>query len=119
LLDRVDEALVAIGTLTVEPPLRPGENFFTHEQLEHVRSLGSVGQVNLRFINADGAVIDSELDDMVIGVSPEQLRSYRRSIAAAGGPSKHAAIRSALVGGWVNTLVTDTETANYLLANAP
>ena len=119
LLDRVDEALVAIGTLTVEPPLRPGENFFTHEQLEHVRSLGSVGQVNLRFINADGSVIDSELDDMVIGVSPEQLRSYRRSIAAAGGPSKHAAIRSALVGGWVNTLVTDTETANYLLANAP
>jgi len=119
LLDRVDEALVAIGTLSVDPPLRPGENFFTLEQLERVRELGAIGQVNLRFIDADGQVVDSDLDAMVIGVRAEQLRSYGRSIAAAGGPSKHAAIRGALMGGWVNTLVTDTETATYLLENAP
>jgi DNA-binding transcriptional regulator LsrR (DeoR family) len=28
-------------------------------------------------------------------------------------------IRGALAGKWVNTLVTDTETAAYLLENAP
>lgn len=119
LLDRVDEALVAIGTLSIDAPLRPGENFFTREQLDQVSKMGAVGQVNLRFIDAAGAVIDSELDDMIIGVRAEQLRSYNRTIAAAGGPTKHAAIRGALVGGWVNTLVTDTETATYLLDHAP
>jgi len=119
LLDHVDEALVAIGTLSVDHPLRPGENFFTLGQLEQVRALGAIGQVNLRFIDSEGRAVDSELDAMVIGVRPENLRSYRRSIAAAGGSSKHAAIRGALLGGWVNTLVTDTETATYLLENAP
>jgi DNA-binding transcriptional regulator LsrR (DeoR family) len=119
LLDRVDEALVAIGTLSVDPPLRPGENFFTFEQLQRVIDLGAVGQVNLRFIDAEGQVITSELDDMVIGARPDQLRSYPRRIAAAGGPSKHAAIRGALLGGWVNTLITDTETAHYLIAHKP
>lgn len=119
LLDHVDEALVAIGTLSVDAPLQPGENFFTLEQLERVRHLGAIGQVNLRFIDEDGNLIETELDEMVIGVRAEQLRSYPRSIAAAGGASKHAVVRGALAGGWVNTLVTDTETAAYLLKNAP
>jgi len=119
LLDNVDEALVAIGTLSVDPPLRPGENFFTLEQLEQVREAGAIGQVNLRFIDEDGNQIATELDEMVIGVRPEQLRSYGRTIAAAGGAGKHAAIRGALAGGWVNTLITDTQTAAYLLDHAP
>jgi DNA-binding transcriptional regulator LsrR (DeoR family) len=35
----------------------------------------------------------------------------------AGGPQKHAAIRAALLGGWVDTtLVTDTATAEYLVS---
>lgn len=118
LLDHVDEALVAIGGLSIDPPLRPGENFFTRGQLDEARRLGAVGQLNLRFIDASGQPVRSELDDMVIGVSLEQLRSYRRTIAVAGGPSKHQAIRSALIGGWVNTLVTDATTAEYLIANA-
>jgi DNA-binding transcriptional regulator LsrR (DeoR family) len=119
LLNSLDEALVGIGTCEVDPPLRAGENFFTHEQLRYARSLGAVGQVNLRFIDDAGRAIDSELDDLVIGVSLAQLKSCRRTIAVAGGSGKYAAIRSSLIGGWVNTLVTDAETARYLIKNAP
>jgi DNA-binding transcriptional regulator LsrR (DeoR family) len=115
LLDRIDEALVAIGTCTVDPPLRAGENFFTHSQLAEAQRLGAVGQVNLRFIDAAGEPVASELDDLVIGVSLKQLKACPRTIAVAGGPSKHAAIYSAIAGGWVNTLVTDVDTAAYLL----
>lgn len=115
LYDRMDEALVAIGTCTVDPPLRAGENFFTHSQLAQAQQLGAVGQVNLRFIDANGAPMESELDDLVIGVTLDQLKACPRTIAVAGGPGKHAAIYSAIVGGWVNTLVTDIHTATYLL----
>ena len=34
----------------------------------------------------------------------------------AGGPSKTNAIHAALVGGWINCLITDTYTAERLLA---
>lgn len=118
MLDRVDEALVGIGTCNVDAPIRPGENFFTLEQMDHARQLGAVGQVNLRFIDSAGEAIESELDELVIGVRLDQLRSYDRSIAVAGGPGKYAAIRSALLGGWVNTLVTDVRTAEHLIATA-
>ena len=115
LLDRLDEALVGIGTCSIDPPLRPGDNFFTQDQFDRARELGAVGQVNLRFIDREGNAISSELDGVVIGVSLDQLRASARSIAVAGGRSKHAAIRGALVGGWVNTLVTDVTTAQRLV----
>ncbi|MGD9954738.1 MAG: sugar-binding transcriptional regulator [Candidatus Nanopelagicales bacterium] len=119
MLDRVDEALVGIGTCKVDAPIRPGENFFTLEQMEHARQLGAVGQVNLRFIDEAGNAIESELDELVIGVRLDQLRSFERSIAVAGGPGKYAAIRGSLLGGWVNTLITDVATAQHLVAKAP
>ena len=118
LLDRVDEALVGIGTCDVDPPLMPGENFFTVKKLEYARRLGAVGQVNLRFIDAEGNPIESELDSMVIGITLDQLKTCERTIAVAGGPAKYAAIRSSLLGGWVNTLVTDAETARHLVKKA-
>jgi DNA-binding transcriptional regulator LsrR (DeoR family) len=115
LLDSVDEALVGIGTCAVDPPLRAGDNFFTLEQFALAKRLGAVGQVNLRFIDADGHAVESELDELVIGVTLSQLRACGRTIAVAGGTTKVAAIRGALLGGWVNTLVTDATTAQALL----
>lgn len=116
LLDRLDMALVGIGTCEIVPPLVAGENFFTDEQFQRAVELGAVGQVNLRFIAEDGSPIESELDELVVGVTLEQLRRADRVLAVAGGPSKYLAIRAALLGGWVNTLVTDLSTAEHLIA---
>lgn len=118
LLDRVDLALVGIGTCEIVEPLQTGDNFFTAEQFRYAESLGAVGQVNLRFIAADGSPIASELDELIIGVTLDQLRRCPRTLAVAGGPSKYAAIRAAVRGGWVNTLVTDVDTARHLLDTA-
>ena len=115
LLDRVDEALVGVGTCAIDAPLRAGENFFTQEQFDQARKRGAVGQVNLRFIDADGQPVSTKLDELVIGVSLDQLRACRRTIAVAGGATKVPAIRGAMLGGWVNTVVTDTATAEELV----
>lgn len=117
-LDAVDLALVGVGTCDIDPPLRSGANYFTWEQLQEVRELGAVGQVCLRFIDAQGEPVDTPLDDLVIGVTAAQLRRAQRRWAVAGGPGKFRAIRAALRGGWVDTLVTDAATASFLVGSA-
>lgn len=119
MLDAVDLVLVGIGADEVDPDLRPGDNFFTDEQFARVRELGAVGEVCLHFLAADGTPIDSELEDLVVGITRDQLRNARYRWAVAGGARKHRAIRAALAGGWVDTLVTDATTAQYLIQSAP
>lgn len=113
--DKIDEALVGIGACTMDLQLRPGDSSFAREQFDHARALGAVGEVNLRFIDAEGNAVSSDLDDLVIGVTLEQLRRCPRRIAVAGGPSKYDAVRGSLRGGWINSLVTDVRTAEHLL----
>lgn len=115
-LDEMDIALVGIGNCEIVPPLMAGDNFFRQEQFDLAESLGAVGQVNLRFISADGEPVVSELDNIVIGVTLEQLRGTERRLGVAGGPSKYNAIHAAIIGGWVNVLVTDVATAEHLQA---
>lgn len=116
MLDRLDLAFVGIGAADLDPALRSGDNFFTHQQFEEVRAQGAVGEVCLHFLDADGVPVDSPLDELVIGATREQLRTARRRWAVAGGARKHEAIRAALTGGWVDTLVTDAETAAFLVS---
>lgn len=115
MLDQVDLALVGIGTCEVDFPLRAGENYFTDEQLADVRERGAVGQVCLRFLDDNGGLVDSPLDELVVGVTSDQLRSAGRRWAVAGGPGKYLAIRAALRGRWIDSLVTDAATADFLL----
>ncbi|GAA1910212.1 sugar-binding transcriptional regulator [Nocardioides marmoribigeumensis] len=115
MLDDLDLALVGIGACEVDPALRSGDNFFTDEQFATMRAKGAVGEVCLHFIDAEGQPVPGDLDDLVVGVTRDQLRSARRRWAVAGGARKHEAIRAALTGGWVDVMVTDTATAEFLI----
>ena len=118
LLDTLDLALVGIAGCTAETPLRAGGTFFSEEQLAAVVAGGAVGEICLRFFDAEGEPVTSPLDDVVIGVTLDQLRAAKRRWAVAGGPGKYRAIRAALLGGWVDTFVTDAVTARWLLSPA-
>jgi DNA-binding transcriptional regulator LsrR (DeoR family) len=119
LLDALDLALVGVGSCEVVPPLQAGNNFFTEDDLREVVAAGAVGQLCLRFLDAEGTPVASRLDDLVTGVTPEQLRAAKRRWVVAGGPSKYAAIRAVLAGGWADTIVTDAATARWLMAAPP
>jgi DNA-binding transcriptional regulator LsrR (DeoR family) len=115
LMDKVDVAFVGIGPADFHGPLEAGDNFFTAEQLAEVRALGAVGQLHQRFINSAGEAVATPLDERVVAITLAQLRKVRRKIAVAGGAGKHEAIAAALAGRWINVLVTDVNTANYLM----
>ena len=115
LMDDVDVAFVGVGPADFHGPLEAGDNFFTAEQLAEVRAAGAVGQLHQRFINAAGEAVATELDDRVVGITLSQLRKVQRKIAVAGGAAKHAALAAALTGKWIDVLVTDVNSANYLM----
>jgi DNA-binding transcriptional regulator LsrR (DeoR family) len=115
LFDELDVALVGIGGLEPSGLLASSGNVFSTEELGVLRDAGGVGDIGLRYLRADGRPLRSPLDERVIGIELEQLKRVPRSIAIAGGPGKTAAIRAALLGGWINCLITDIHTAKRLL----
>jgi DNA-binding transcriptional regulator LsrR (DeoR family) len=117
LLDDVDLALVGIGPLDVsESLLTSNGSLFTADQAAELRGLGAVGNINLRFFDADGEPVHASVDELVVGMSLEQLKRARRVIGIAGGAAKHDAIRAALRGGLIDVLITDTSSAERLIA---
>jgi DNA-binding transcriptional regulator LsrR (DeoR family) len=74
-----------------------------------------VGDVCLRFFDASGRPLVTELDARVIGMELRQLRGVSRCVGVAGGFRKFAAILGALRGRWINVLITDRRTAERLL----
>jgi DNA-binding transcriptional regulator LsrR (DeoR family) len=115
-MEKIDIALVGIGNCAFRSGRVAEGNFFSQEQFDLAKSKGAVGEVNLRFIDAAGKPIRSELDDLVIGITLEQLSKAERRVAVAGGVDKHEVTLAAIKGGWINVLITDEETAEYLLA---
>lgn len=111
-------ALVGIGSLQPSELLQSSGNAVSDADQSMLRERGAVGDVCLRFFDANGAPVMSELEDRVIGISTEQLMATSRRVGVAGGSRKRDAILAAIRGGWVNVLVTDEETAEYLLASA-
>ena len=108
--------LAGIGSLEPSPLLRSSGNAIAESDQDALRALGAVGDVCLRFFDAEGRHVDSDLDARVVGIDPATLLTVPRRVGVAGGQRKHSAIRAALLGGWINVLVTDLETAEMLLA---
>ncbi len=115
LFSKVDVALVGIGSIEPSQLLASSGNVFSLPERTRLAAAGAVGDICMRFFNAQGALIESPLMDRVIGIEPEVLRKASRVVGIAGGARKLEAIRAALLGGWINVLITDRTTAEQLL----
>jgi DNA-binding transcriptional regulator LsrR (DeoR family) len=115
LFDKVSIALVGIGSIQPSDLLKRSGNVFSPEELNLVREQGAVGDICLRFFAANGEPIIPLLNKRVLGMSLEQLKQVERAVGVAGGLRKHAAIRGALCGEWINVLITDRFTAETLV----
>jgi DNA-binding transcriptional regulator LsrR (DeoR family) len=113
---RITLAFIGIGSVEPSVMLANSGNRFTSEELHELTARGAVGDICLRFYDAEGHVVKTPLDDRVIGISLEQLKDVPRVIGVAGGARKIAAIRGALLGGHIDVLITDKFTAEKLLS---
>ncbi len=109
-------ALVGIGSLQPSQLLLDSGNAGGPAEQQMLRAAGAVGDVCNRFFDAAGVLVPSELDRRVVGIDPAGYRAIPYRVGIAGGSRKHAAIRAALLGDWVNVLITDVGTATALLS---
>jgi deoxyribonucleoside regulator len=113
---RADVALVGIGAPqpAVYSLLRAG--YVDREALAGLRARGVVGDICARHYDAQGRVLDIELNRRIVGIELQALHDVKHVIGVAGGEAKAAAILGALRGGHVNVLVTDDAAASRVLA---
>lgn len=89
--------------------------FVSERELTGLRRRGAVGDILGRFIDANGRIVDPDLDARTIGLEPSRCREKTHAIAVAAGAAKHAAVLAALRANFMNVLVTDDGTASFLL----
>jgi DNA-binding transcriptional regulator LsrR (DeoR family) len=115
LFDQVSLALVGIGDVQPSKLLASSGNVFSPEELEILKQHGAVGDICLNFFDIHGQPVNTMLEKRVIGMNLAQLSKVKRCVGIAGGQRKHAAIRGALEGGYINVLITDQATAQSLV----
>lgn len=87
--------------------------------IESLTAAGAVGDIMGYFLNADGELVDHEINARVLGIHLDDLNALPNVIVAAGGLHKQAIVRAILLRGCVDHLVTDEHLARILLEAAP
>src|SRR5215813_9618846 len=117
LFGKVTIALVGIGATEPSRALASSGNIFSPQEIKLLAGKGAVGDICLRFFDAAGRAVNTELNERVISMELDQLRAVRRVVGVAGGRRKTNAIRGALAGKLINVLITDLASAERLLAD--
>jgi len=76
---------------------------------------GMVGDIAGRFFNAEGELIDHEINHRVIGLTLDQIAAIPTRVVVAAGPTKVDPLLAAMLRGLPNVLITDASTAEALL----
>ena len=109
-------ALVGIGSLDDSAFIERG--VLDPAPLARLREAGAVGEVCGRFFDARGRECPTDYGERVISIDLESLRRCPDVVAVTNGPRRAAALRAALAGGLVSSLVIDDAGARALLRRA-
>ncbi|MDP2779721.1 sugar-binding transcriptional regulator [Devosia sp.] len=89
--------------------------YLTEADIDRLKSLGAVGDILGRFVDAEGRIVDPILDDRTVGLRLDALARKARSIGVVAGQEKHEIAAAALRAKYVSVLITDEATARYVL----
>ena len=106
--------LVGIGSMH-ETATIVRSGIITQNELFRLRMAGAVGDVLCHFVNENGELIPSDIEERLISTPLEQLRAMDNVVGLAAGAQKAEAIRAILRGGYLDVLITDEPTAALLL----
>lgn len=109
-----DMSVVGIGA-AVEGATVLRNGILNEGELTVLKMQGAVGDVLNHFMDKDGNLIQTEIEDRVISTDLDKLRQLKNAVGVAGGKDKVTAIKAVLNGGYLNVLITDSDTAAELL----
>ncbi|MDD7910567.1 MULTISPECIES: sugar-binding transcriptional regulator [Pseudovibrio] len=115
-LERCSRAVFVVGHCSPNnSAVRAG--IISEQDMETYKQLGATAVICGRFLDAQGQPVITELDQRILGINLAQLRQIPSRIMIGGGPKNHQAVLAGLRGGYVTDLITDHETADFLLEN--
>lgn len=112
---RVDLAFLSAGSLHPTSTMSK-LGLVGREDMASLKAAGAVGDLCAHWIDGSGNLVDHPLNRRVIALEPAALRDIPCVVLASGGPHKVPVVRGALIGGYVDVVVTDEETARQVLA---
>ena len=116
LADSLDMALLSVGGITtLTTSYRTGH--LSEADRRSMIEAGAVGDVLYNFIGADGTLIDHEVNNRVISVNLTRLRRTPERVLISGGKDKYLALKAAIRTLAPTVLVTDEQSARYLLTS--
>jgi lsr operon transcriptional repressor len=107
-------AVVGIGAVSADGTFA-SFGYITAQELEILRKQGAAGDILGQFFDKNGKQLDVSYHDRLIAVRVDKLKKMEHVIGVAGGENKIQAIRGALRGGYIHSLITDERTALQLL----
>jgi len=115
LFSKISVAFVGIGAPSFDSLVMRDGSIITSDEMNILQNSGAVGDIALRYFDAYGQAVRSEIDERVIGMDLFELSKIERVVGIAGGPQKDEVILGALRGHLINVLITDHITAARLL----
>jgi deoxyribonucleoside regulator len=109
-----DVMIYGLGPVSTSTTLFEG-SFIDLQILDELQHLGAVGEIGGRFFSLDGTPTTGSLPGRTVSVGLDAIRACDRAILISGGKKKHQAILGALRGGFASVLVTDIESARWLM----
>ena len=107
-------SLVGIGAVSDEATIFK-YGIANGEDLTLLKMQGAVGDILSQFYDKDGNILDTNFHKKLISIKLDHLKESNQTIGVAGGDDKVQAIYSALVGKFVDILITDEDTALSLM----
>jgi DNA-binding transcriptional regulator LsrR (DeoR family) len=111
----IDIALVGIGSLKEDALIVEQSKIISKAETKRLLDKGTVGDVGLRFFDREGNIVEDEINERVIGLTHQQIKKIARVIGVAGGEKKHQSILAAIKAKLINVLITDEQTARFLI----
>ena len=108
-------ALVTMGSFGPKSAL-VHTGYISQDKMDELSARGAVGDICTHLIDINGNICDQELDQRTAAVPLEDIRNKKYRIGVAQGLSKVDCILGALKGKIVNVLITNEETAQWVLS---
>ncbi len=115
--DKLDVAIVGIGGLLSEKTSK-WRDLLSPEDYEELRLREACGDSCCNFFDIDGKILRGDLYDRTISIGLENLKNVPTVLGIARSKRKSRAILAMLKKGYINALVTDDETAKFILKHA-
>jgi lsr operon transcriptional repressor len=106
--------VVGIGGLSTASTIIKEEKM-TLNELIYIKNHNAAGDILGQFFDAQGRILDLPHHNRLIGTQLSTLKKLHNVIGVAGGAHKVDAIFGALKGGYIDTIITDEETATALI----